>query len=119
MACALDRTLLAVCSLAAQLCYDSEDHRASVICVDGIWRSGIAQTVHAACLPLLQVFFSFVHAASAQRALTARAASAMSLLLAVQLYVAHTLSSDPSHLENPASDAYVGSRVRCALMRQH
>jgi len=36
--------------------------------------------------------------------------SAMSLLLAVQLYVAHTLSSDPSHLENPASDAYVGSR---------
>ena len=63
--------------------------------------------------------FSFVRAASAQRALTARAASAMSLLLAVQLYVAHTLSSDPSHLENPASDAYVGSRVRCALMRQH
>lgn len=36
--------------------------------------------------------------------------SAVSLLLTVQLYVAHILSTDPSHLENAASDAYVGSR---------
>ena len=39
------------------------------------------------------------------------APSAMSMLLAIQLYVARTLSSDPSHLENAASDAYVGSHV--------
>jgi hypothetical protein len=39
------------------------------------------------------------------------APSAMSMLLAIQLYVAHMLSSDPSHLENAASDAYVGSHV--------
>jgi len=39
--------------------------------------------------------------------------SSLSLLLAVQIYVAFILSSDPSHLENAASDAYVGSRVSC------
>lgn len=47
--------------------------------------------------------------------LTASFFSAVSLLLTIQLYVAHILSTNPSHLENAASDAYVGSRVRCAL----
>lgn len=41
----------------------------------------------------------------------------MSMLLALQLYVAHMLSLDPSHLENAASDAYVGSHVCRTLQR--
>ena len=41
----------------------------------------------------------------------------MSMLLAIQLYVAHTLSSDPSHLESAASDAYVGSHVCYTLSK--
>jgi hypothetical protein len=44
-------------------------------------------------------------------------ASSVSMLLAVQLYVAQTLSTDPSHLENAASNAYVGSRVRLTTHR--
>jgi hypothetical protein len=43
----------------------------------------------------------------------------MSLLLAIQLYVAQILSTNPSHLENAANDAYVGSRVRSHFSRSH
>ena len=55
----------------------------------------------------------FLRARRAARGLTTLISSSLSLLLAVQLYVAYILSNDPSHLENPASEAYVGSRVRC------
>ncbi len=66
---------------------------------------------------MICLFYRFLkqaRAAAARLFLMSCARSAMSLLLAIQIYVAQVLSSNPSHLENAANDAYVGSRVSCA-----
>jgi hypothetical protein len=97
-----------------QLRHHPQNHRAGIPGVHVIRRCSVTQEAHETGLPFLQVFRI---RALGLHVLTPLAPSAMSMLLALQLYVAHMLSSDPSHLENAASDAYVGSHVCRTLQR--
>jgi hypothetical protein len=92
-----------------QLRHDTQNNSAGVIAVRVIWRCCVTQAAHETGLSFLQVFCIIARRGS--HILTSVALSSMSMLLAIQLYVAQILSSDPSHLENAASDAYVGSHV--------
>ena len=97
-----------------QLRHHPQNHRAGIPGVHVIRRCSVTQEAYETGLPFLQVFRI---RALGLHVLTPLAPSAMSMLLALQLYVAHMLSSDPSHLENAASDAYVGSHVCRTLQR--
>ncbi len=111
-----------------QLCNNFENNLVGIVGLDHFRRCRVAQAAHSPGVPLLQVFRTLFVPTQAHFAacriipapiLTTPTTSAVSLLLAVQLYVAQILSTDPSHLENAASDAYVGSRVRRALQHLH